>query len=65
MFRLFSKAYFIKKYQFTTKLSVNSEPIEMVNQTKLLGTYLTHDLKWGKKHIRNCEKCLAENAAAL
>ena len=46
---------FTKKYQFTTKLSVNSEQIEMVNQTKLLG----------KKHIRNCDKFLAENAAAL
>ena len=39
---------FTKKYQFTTKLSVDSEPIEIVNQTKLLGTYLTDDLKWEK-----------------
>ena len=39
---------FTKKFQFTTKLSVDSEPIEMVNQTKLLGTYLTEDLKWDK-----------------
>ena len=39
---------FTKKYQFTTKLSVDSQPIEIVNQTKLLGTYLTDDLKWEK-----------------
>ena len=39
---------FTKKYQFATKLSVNGENIEMVKETKLLGTYLTDDLKWDK-----------------
>ena len=39
---------FTKKFQFTTKLSVNSEPLEIVEETKLLGTYITNDLKWTK-----------------
>ena len=39
---------FTKKYQFTTKLSVNNQPIEIVKETKLLGTFLTDDLKWDK-----------------
>ena len=39
---------FTKKFQFTTKLAVNDKPIEIVKETKLLGTYLTEDLKWDK-----------------
>ena len=39
---------FTKKYQFTTKLTVNQEPIEIVKETKLLGTYITDDLKWNR-----------------
>ena len=39
---------FTKKYQFTTKLTVNQEPIEIVKETKLLGTYITDDLKWDR-----------------
>ena len=39
---------FTKKYQFATKLSVDGEPIDTVKETKLLGTYLTEDLKWEK-----------------
>ena len=39
---------FSKKHQFTTKLSVESESIELVKEVKLLGTYLTEDLKWNK-----------------
>ena len=39
---------FTKKYQFTTQLKVNEKPIEMVKETKLLGTYITDDLKWEK-----------------
>ena len=37
-----------KKNQFTTNLSVNGEEIELVEETKLLGTYITKDLKWNK-----------------
>ena len=39
---------FTKKYQFTTSLSVNDEDIELVKETKLLGTIITEDLKWDK-----------------
>ena len=39
---------FTKKFQFTTQLAVNDQPIEIVKETKLLGTFLTDDLKWDK-----------------
>lgn len=39
---------YTKKYQFTTDLSVNDKNIEVVKETKLLGTYITDDLKWNK-----------------
>lgn len=39
---------FTKKYQFSTQLSVKSENIELVKEVKLLGTYITDDLKWDK-----------------
>ena len=52
---------FSKKFQFHTSLSVNKKEIEVVNETKLLGTYLTNDLKWNKnmsemvkKQTREC-----------
>ena len=39
---------FTKNLQFTTNLDINNEPIEVVEETKLLGTYITKDLKWDK-----------------
>ena len=39
---------FSNKFQFTTKLSVENENIEIVKEVKLLGTYITDDLKWNK-----------------
>ena len=39
---------FSKKFQFNTSLSVNNKEIEVVNETKLLGTFITNDLKWNK-----------------
>ena len=39
---------FSKKNQFTTKLTVNKKDIEVVKETKLLGTVITEDLKWNK-----------------
>ena len=39
---------YTNKYQFTTDLSVNDKNIEVVKETKLLGTYITDDLKWNK-----------------
>ena len=39
---------FTRKFQFTTDLSVNDKKIEIVKETKLLGTHITDDLKWDK-----------------
>ena len=47
---------FTKKYQFTTDLSVNGKNIEVINETKLLGTFLTTDLKWKKNTAEIVEK---------
>ena len=43
---------FTHNHQFTTRLSVNNENIEVVDNTKLLGTYITNDLKW---HLNTSE----------
>ena len=37
---------FTKKHQFTTRLQLKNKNVEIVKQTKLLGTILTDDLKW-------------------
>ena len=37
-----------RKHQFTTKLSVDEQNLEVVNETKILGTIITDDLKWGE-----------------
>ena len=37
---------FTDKYQFTTRLSLNNEIIEIVPETKLLGMIIQNDLKW-------------------
>ena len=37
---------FTNNHQFTTRLSVNNKNIEVVESTKLLGTFITNDLKW-------------------
>ena len=34
------------KYQFATRLTLDEEPIEVINSTRLLGTILTSDLTW-------------------
>jgi hypothetical protein len=39
---------FSKKHQFTTELSVNGKKIDIVEETKLLGTIITSDLKWNR-----------------
>ena len=39
---------FTKNHKFSTQLTVNNEPIEIVRETKLLGTHITEDLKWDK-----------------
>ena len=60
---------FSKKFQFNTSLSVNDKEIEVVNETKLLGTFITNDLKWNKNTselIKNANKrmLLLSRAAA-
>ena len=37
---------FTKKYQFTTRLTLNKENIEILKSTKLLGTIISDDLQW-------------------
>ena len=39
---------FTKKHQFTTKMSVENQRIEIVREAQLLGTVITDDLKWNK-----------------
>ena len=39
---------FSRKNQFTTRLVVNEEPLEVVDEVRLLGTLITKDLKWSK-----------------
>ena len=44
---------YTKKYQFNTRLHINDDNLETVEQTKLLGTIMKSDLKWdlNTKHI--------------
>ena len=37
---------YTNKYQFTTRLSINDQPIEVVNNTRLLGTIIQDNLTW-------------------
>ena len=37
-----------KKYKFTTDLVMNDQVLEIVDEAKLLGTFITSDLKWDK-----------------
>ena len=39
---------FSKKHQFSTKLSLMNEDIEMVHETKLLGTIITDQITWDR-----------------
>ena len=59
---------FSKKYQFTTNLNLMDEDIEMVRETKLLGTILTDQLSWDRNTEELTKKCYKRmqllNAAA-
>ena len=37
---------YTNKYQFTTRLQMNDEPLEVIDRTRLLGTLISNDLKW-------------------
>ena len=39
---------FSKKFQFTTSLKLKEESLEVLDETKLLGTIITSDLRWNK-----------------
>ena len=40
---------FTNKHKFTTRLEVNKENVEVIEEVKLLGTIVTNDIKWDKK----------------
>ena len=39
---------YTKNYKFSTRLAIEGEIMETVEETKLLGTIVSNDLKWGK-----------------
>ena len=39
---------YTNKYQFTTRLNLNAEIVEVVPEVKLLGTFICNDLTWNK-----------------
>ena len=39
---------FTHNFQFTSRLTLGGQPLKIVEETKLLGVILTHDLKWSK-----------------
>ena len=47
---------FMEDYQFSTRLSIEDKPIEVIDSTKLLGTIITSDLKWEEKYSSHSEK---------
>ena len=34
------------KYQFTTRLQLNEQTVDVIESTRLLGTIISNDLKW-------------------
>ena len=46
---------FTKNHQFTTRINVNNNNIEVVKDFKILVTIITDDLKWEKIHL-TCPK---------
>ena len=47
---------YTEKYQFTTRLTLNDQNIEVVPESKLLGTIIQNDLKWDKNTARIVKK---------
>ena len=37
---------FTENYQFTTRLQLNKQTVEVIDHTRLLGTVISNDLKW-------------------
>jgi hypothetical protein len=52
---------YTKKYQFTTRLSINDQPIEVIKNTRLLGTIIQDDLSWDlntAELVRKANACM-------
>ena len=45
---------FTKNHQFSTRLTLKNENIEIIDSFKLLGTYIKNDLTWDK----NCNELI-------
>ena len=61
---------FTDNYQFSTRMSINNEKIDIVEKTKLLGTVITNDLKWDdntKEIVKkaNMRMCLLRKVASF
>ena len=54
-YMLFSRA----KVPFTTRLSLNSHKLDQVSATKILGMWITDDLRWDKNTKAICQKSYA------
>jgi hypothetical protein len=50
---------FTDKYQFSTRLSIAGEPIEVIDSTRLLGTIITSDLRWEENTAQIVQKANA------
>jgi hypothetical protein len=50
---------FTEKYQFTTRLQLKNENIDVINSTRLLGTILSDDLGWDKNTANLVKKANA------
>ena len=48
---------FTDNYAFTTRLELNNEIVEVIKNTKLLGTIITDDLKWDLNTAAIVKKC--------
>ena len=52
---------FTNQYQFTTRLSLNNNNLDVVSDTKLLRTIICDDLKWDK----NCNAIIKKSYARM
>ena len=50
---------FTEKYQFSTRLKLNEETLEVLESTKLLGTIITDDLSWNMNTLNIVKKANA------
>ena len=50
---------FTENYQFTTRLMLKNEPIEVIDSTRLLGTIISKDLTWDLNVASIVKKCNA------